>query len=118
MVYYSWIFFFMYIWYFNTWSYTDKIGKIIDCGINNNIAGSKYATEEFKESVWSTVESKYGGIYATLRVWWHPAVWVLMSIAYAVGGAMFDIVFMAISIWYMLDFQDTVEELNEMILDY
>ena len=52
MTNYSWAFFFLYVWYINAWSYTDKIGKIIDCGIGNNVQGSRYANVEYSKNVW------------------------------------------------------------------
>jgi len=102
MVYYSWALFFMYVWYVNTYSYTDKIGKIIDCGISNNVEGSRYATPYFKSETWNEIESRYQMIYDVVSIWWHPAVWMIFTIYIPIG---FDLVFMIVSIVYMMDFQ-------------
>ena len=52
MIYFSWYWWAMYIWNLNTQAYINLIQDILDCGMTNNVEGSKYANEDWINNVW------------------------------------------------------------------
>ena len=104
MTKYGWFAFTLYVWYWNTWNYTDKIDKIIECGLKNNVDGSRYANPTYQRRTWAEVHYNFQEMYDVVSIWWHPAIWAMFSTFLAFLLGLYDWAFLITSVVFMNDY--------------
>ena len=56
-------------------SYTNTLGEILNCGIGNNLEGSKYANSDYYVKVWEPTLADFTvDVLDVLGLWYYPAL--------------------------------------------
>ena len=93
----------MYWWNLDTQQYLNTLDSILDCGLKNNIEGSKFANKAYISNTWNPIRDSYQEIFDILDYWWHPMMHLGFSAIPVIGETAMTIA----NVVMMLEYQET-----------
>jgi hypothetical protein len=96
MLSWAWAPFCISFWYGNAWAYTYAMNNIINCGISNNVEGSKYASQYFYEKRWTTFMDTVNSVYDVPGAFYMDFVFRLFLAI--ISGGLSELVYFVVSL--------------------